>query len=136
MEFICQDCCFLTQFKNNEINIGYSSLILHEMPKRIPMNVLIELARISQYMVILDWIGPHFPYNKAGFRNRYFEFIAGPSHFAGFRHFVKIGGIQAHIKSLMKYMANINIIKYKTIDQHTMGLYILDSSQAILKSKL
>eukprot|EP01083_Nonionella_stella_P076685 209100_1 len=136
LNFVCQDASVLSQFKTNEIDIGFCNLVLHEMPKRVPMNILCELSRICKYMVVMDWIGPHYPWNEAGKRNRRIEFTGGPHHFNGFLHFVKIGGIEAHVESLQKYRNGIKIRMFKKIDQGTMGLYILDTANTVMPSKL
>eukprot|EP01084_Bolivina_argentea_P155586 271136_1 len=136
LNFLCQDASVLSQFKNNEIDIGFCSLVLHEMPKRVPMNILCELSRVCKYMVVLDWVGYPYPWNDAGLRNRRIEFMAGASHFNGFLHFVKLGGIQAHIQSLMKYRSGVNVRMFKKIDKGTMGLYVLDTINAQMASKM
>eukprot|EP01084_Bolivina_argentea_P313947 543738_1 len=131
--FLCQDASMLQQFQNNEIDIGFVSMVLHEMPHRVPMNILSELSRVCQYVVVLDWTG-NFPWNKSGIRNRFIEFLAGPQHFAGFKHFVALGGIEEHVKSLKKYRKGIKIRKYKLIDKGTIGFYVLDTSNVGLDS--
>ena len=134
LDFLCQDASVLSQFDENAIDIGFCSLVLHEMPRRVPMNILCELSRVCKYVVVLDWIGPDYPWNEVGIRNRRIEYRAGPRHFNGFLHFVKLGGIQAHVKALQKHRRNVKVKFFKKIDQGTMGFYILDTVMSGIKS--
>ncbi len=56
--FLNQDASMFPQFARNDIDIGFCSLVLHEMPRRVPMDVLCELAVICKYVVVVDWVGP------------------------------------------------------------------------------
>eukprot|EP00483_Globobulimina_turgida_P011865 UN11887 len=105
------------------------------MPHRVPMNILCELSRVCKYIVVLDWNSP-FPWNLAGIRNRRIEFMVGPTHFAGFRQFIALGGTTAHINALQKYRNGIKIITSKKVDGDTTELFILNTSSAYRPSKL
>ena len=125
----------MTQFKDNHFDIGYCSMVLHDMPDRVPMNILCELSRVCKYVVVLDWTSP-IPWNKAGVRNRRIEFMVGPTHFAGFRHFVALGGMKAHVDALRKYRQGIEVVFTKKVDSENEELYILDTRNAMRRSKL
>ena len=62
--------------------------------------------------------------------------MVGPTHFAGFRHFVALGGIKAHIHALLKYRNGIHVIFNRKIDADTQELYIVDTQNANKRSKL
>lgn len=128
--FLNQDASVLPQFKRNEIDVGFCSLVLHEMPRRVPMNILCELARVCKYLVLVDWVGPDYPWNAAGINNRSVEYKAGPEHFNGFLHFVRLGGIQAHVESLQKHRKGIKVMFETKMDQGTSAMYILDTIEA------
>lgn len=134
IKFIHQDAQNMKQFKENKFDIGYLILVMHDMPDRVPMNILVECCRVCRYVVVADWVGKKFPFNSvAGIRNGLIEFCVGPKHFAGFKHFIKIGGIEAHIDSIKKYIHGIDdssIIFNKKIDNGTMNLFVINSSQA------
>lgn len=136
LSFVNKDCCHLKEFAENYFDIGYSVLVMHDMPDRVPITMLCEMSRVCKYLVIVDWSKNLRKWSKSGMKVTRIEFAVGPKHFAGFRHFLQLGGIEAHIQSLMKYRENVKILLYKTLDSGTFGLYILDTSHAQKVSKL
>ena len=46
LQFKCKDATVLNEFTDNYFDIGYCSLVLHDMPHRVPMNILCELSRV------------------------------------------------------------------------------------------
>jgi SAM-dependent methyltransferase len=67
-------------------------LALHEMPAAVRGPLLGELCRLAAQVMVVDFRVP-MPWNAAGLRNRTLEVAAGPSHFLGFRDFVRRGGV-------------------------------------------
>lgn len=74
LQFVCRDGTVLSDIDDNYFDIGYCILVLHDLPHRVPINMLCELSRVCKYLVVLDWTSP-IPWNKAGIRNRRIEFM-------------------------------------------------------------
>jgi len=129
LNFICKDATRLEEFEDNYFDIGYLSVVLHDCPDRVPITILCELSRVCRYIAVLDWCTP-FPWNSAGVRNRLVEFFVGPKHFAGFRQFLAMGGIDAHVDSLQRHRPGVEVMYSRKIDGETIGYYILDTKDA------
>jgi len=70
---------------------------LHEMPTEARARVLPALLEVAPVVVIADFAVP-MPWNLAGLRNRVIELSGGRRHFAGFRDYVRRGGLPTLIE--------------------------------------
>jgi len=78
---------------------GYAtiSLALHEMPIEMRVPVLLEMRRVAEHLIIADYASP-LPKNLSGVITLCIEFLAGKTHFNGFKTFQKAGGLDALVK--------------------------------------
>lgn len=74
-------------------------LALHEMPVEVRRAALGELARLARRVLVCDFAAP-MPWNGRGLVNRAAELAAGPSHFRGYLHWQRSGGLPALAASL------------------------------------
>lgn len=92
------DAAALEGVGDGEFDVATVAMGLHEMPVDARERVLPELLRVARRAVIVDFAVP-MPANAAGVRNRVFEFLAGPRHFAGFRDYTRRGGLQPLVEA-------------------------------------
>ncbi len=95
------------------------SMGLHEMPPDVRERVLPELLRVAPRVVIADFAVP-MARNRQGVRNRVIEFLAGPSHHAGFRDFMARGGLHPMIAA-----AGAQLEQRRTRDGGTLELVVI-----------
>jgi demethylmenaquinone methyltransferase/2-methoxy-6-polyprenyl-1,4-benzoquinol methylase len=89
---------------------------LHEMPHEARSRVLAEALSVAPRAVIVDFAVP-MPRNLAGWRNRAIELAAGPRHFAGFRDYVRRGGLRPLVEA-----AGARIVRGRPLDSATLSL--------------
>ncbi|MBN1653063.1 MAG: class I SAM-dependent methyltransferase [Deltaproteobacteria bacterium] len=65
---------------------------LHALPRAVRRAAIAELRRVGRRVVIVDYAVP-LPRNPAGGLARAIEWRAGGEHFAGFRDYVRRGGL-------------------------------------------
>jgi ubiquinone/menaquinone biosynthesis C-methylase UbiE len=90
--FVHGDATSLPTFKDKEFDYLTISMVLHEMPSDLRLQVLSEAKRIAKKIIIADYVVPQ-SFSFAGIRIRIVEFLAGIDHFRGFRDFQKNNGI-------------------------------------------
>ncbi len=110
------DATALEGIGDGEFDVATVAMGLHEMPAAERARVLPELLRVARRAVIVDFAVP-MPANSAGVRNRAFEFLAGPRHFAGFRDYTRRGGLPALIED-----AGATVEFSRPMDQGTLEL--------------
>ncbi len=91
-DFVVVDVTDLSQFAENEFDVAVLSLALHQFDSEIYPNVLSEMKRISQRIIIVDYTVP-LPKNIAGITGKTIEYLAGREHFRNFRKYYHLGGL-------------------------------------------
>lgn len=110
------DAAALEGVGDGEFDVATVVMGLHEMPADVRGRVLPELLRVARRVVIVDFAVP-MPANTAGIRNRTFEFLAGPRHFAGFRDYTRRGGLQPQVEA-----CGATVEFSRPLDQGTLSL--------------
>jgi len=77
---------------DGDFDIATAVMVLHEMPAEVRVPVLLELTRVADRVLCLDFRAS-MPWNLAGLRNRIFELAAGREHFSAFRDFQRREGL-------------------------------------------
>jgi len=90
--FRVADVTDLDGFADGEFDVATVAMALHEMPAPVRERALPELLRVARRIVALDFAVP-MPFNGPGARNRFFELLAGPHHYRGFRDYTRRGGL-------------------------------------------
>ena len=98
-EFIHYDALHLSELYKKQFDYAIVSYILHEIDMPIRTQLLNELKRIANNIIIADFAIPQ-PFNKRGLLNRTVEFFAGPKHFSNFLSFTKAGGIRGLVNEM------------------------------------
>ncbi len=89
----------LTFIKDKEFDFTTITLALHELDDELRKQILLEMKRISNKMIIVDYSTP-LPKNIVGWGCILIEKLAGGSHYAGFKNYTKRGGILSITKEL------------------------------------
>lgn len=90
--FIHSDATNLSQFKKHQFDYAVISMVLHEALPKLRSGIINEAKRIAKKIIIADYSVPQ-PFNLEGIFIFIIEFLAGISHFKGFRSFQKNNGI-------------------------------------------
>ena len=72
-------------------------MVLHEMPEEERTDLIGESKKISNEMIIVDWVAPQPKY--AGINTFIAEMSALREHFANFRQWQKIGGLDGFLEN-------------------------------------
>ena len=97
VKFVCADAGNLSLFQDHVFDYAVLSFTIHEMPPSIRLPVLREAMRISEQVIIADYVIP-MPINTAGMINLYLEFTAGYDHLRGFLDFRDHRGLDGLIE--------------------------------------
>jgi ubiquinone/menaquinone biosynthesis C-methylase UbiE len=103
LEFRVCDATQLTSVVDHEFDVAILSLALHQFSPDLYKPILIEMKRVAQRIIIVDYAVP-LPKNYAGFGSRIAEFMAGAEHNRNFKSYYKRGGLG---KILPEYGLNI-----------------------------
>ncbi len=117
-EFELADASNLVNLENQSFDYALTSLVIHEMPEAVRIPVLKEMARIGRQLILVDWIYPQPPPFKK-FTTHLVERIAGKEHYAGFRSFMKQGGMPALIKTL-----GLDVVETQITGRGTIQLWV------------
>jgi len=91
-EFHLKDATNLNEFRNNEFDVGVIAMAVHQFPRPIAKQILLEMKRVAKTLVILD-------YNHQMSRGLvkififFIEWLAGGDHHRSFQHYMKANGI-------------------------------------------
>lgn len=107
MEFLAADGRDLDFLEDRHFDIAMITLALHEMPHSMRLQVLEELSRVADRIIIADYAAP-LPHTFSGRLAQGIELLAGGSHYAGFKQYQEIGGLpellkQSGLSSLASY---------------------------------
>ena len=114
VDFLHADATNLACFTDQQFDYLTVSMALHEMPPELRHTVLNEAKRIAKKIIIADYATP-LPISFAGIRTRIVEFLAGISHFRGFRDFQNNNGIDQLLKESQLYISHEAINRNRTI---------------------
>ena len=117
-EFLLADASNLTNMENQTFDYTMTSMVIHEMPEEVRMPVLKEMMRIGKQLILVDWIYPQPPLMKK-FSTHLVERIAGKAHYAGFRSFMRQGGMPALIKTL-----GLDVVENQITGKGTIQLWV------------
>jgi SAM-dependent methyltransferase len=77
---------------NVHFNIATLTYVIHEINAEERVKLLIELAQVSDKIIIGDYLVP-WPKGSGSFLSEAIEFIAGREHYRNFKSFIANGGI-------------------------------------------
>ncbi len=92
VEFALRDVTALGDHADASFDTATVLMALHEMPQAERLGALRELSRVAARVVVVDFTAP-LPHSVHGWFNRAVEFVAGPTHFRGFRDYQRRGGL-------------------------------------------
>ena len=92
LQFREGDVSRLADIEDGAFDVAIVVFALHEMPAATRDQVLPELLRVAAKVLVVDYAVP-MRWNLQGARNRLLEVLAGRRHFAGYRDFVRRGGL-------------------------------------------
>lgn len=98
-DFLLADASNLSSLEDKSFDYAITSLVIHEMPESIRIPVLTEMMRLAKQLIIVDWIYPQ-PSLLKKMSTHLVERLAGREHYAGFKSFIKQGGMPALISTL------------------------------------
>jgi len=122
LRFEVGDASRLDGFEDRSFDHATVVMGLHEMPSAVRGRVLPALARVAERVVAVDF-APRLRLNPAGIRNRIVELLAGPRHFAGFRDFMRRGGLPPLIAE-----AELRAERHGVADAGNLDIYTLVSA--------
>jgi demethylmenaquinone methyltransferase/2-methoxy-6-polyprenyl-1,4-benzoquinol methylase len=114
--FRVADATGLGGLSRSGFDVAVVAMGLHEMPAVERARVLPGLLGIVRRVVIVDFAVP-MPGNLAGIRNRGFELIAGPRHYAGFRDYTRRGGLPPLVED-----CGATVVFERSLDRGTLTL--------------
>ena len=94
VEFKVCDATGLLSFGEKEFDISTMSLALHQFSPAQYSPILVEMKRISERIIIVDYSVP-LPKNIFGYGSKWAEFMAGLEHNRNFKKYYKNGGLNA-----------------------------------------
>jgi SAM-dependent methyltransferase len=77
---------------NSAFDVSVITMGLHALPRSTRQQALVELRRVAPRVVLVDYAAP-LPRNFGGAVARAIEWRAGGEHYAGFRDYLKRGGL-------------------------------------------
>ena len=98
-DFLLADARDIASHGDQTFDYAITSMVIHEMPEELRIPVLREMIRLGKQLILVDWIYPQ-PSLWKKFSTHFVERMAGQEHYAGFRSFMKQGGMPALIKTL------------------------------------
>lgn len=91
--FVC-DATNLSIFDTESFDVAIMSLALHQFDPALYTSILNEMKRVANRNIIVDYAVP-LPKNYAGIGSRIAEFLAGREHNLNFKHYYRLGGLNA-----------------------------------------
>jgi len=122
-EFLLADARNLVSLKDKSFDYAIISMVLHEMPKEYRIPVLTEMIRLGKQLILVDWIHPQ-PGLMKKVSTHIIERLAGREHYAGFRSFIKEGGMPTLIKTL-----GLEIIESQITGKGTIQLWVVNTDK-------
>lgn len=120
-QFELRDAARLDHLADHHFDIVMTSMVIHEMPESARLPVLKEMKRLGKTIILADWIHPQ-PTTWKNISTNIIEWMAGREHYAGFRSFIKQGGMPALIETL-----ELEIVETQITGQGTIQLWVCRS---------
>lgn len=121
VEFYVADISRLEMFSPAQFDIATIAMGLHEMPAHVRSQVLPQLLRLAEKVVVVDFVAP-MPRNFAGYRNRLIERLAGFRHYRGFKDYCQCGGLHTLIDQ-----SGARVDYERKFDSGTLQLIVISS---------
>ncbi|MBN2281636.1 MAG: class I SAM-dependent methyltransferase [Candidatus Marinimicrobia bacterium] len=120
-ECLVMDAKNLSQFPDQKFDYATISMAIHQFPRDLAKQILMEMKRIAKSIIILDYTDK-MPKDPAGFFVIFIEWLAGREHNGNFRQYLKQGGLDTILEECGLVTENkivsvnkiFNIIKCRT----------------------
>ncbi|MFP4547709.1 MAG: class I SAM-dependent methyltransferase [Fidelibacterota bacterium] len=96
-EFRVTDATNLSEFHDNEFDVGVMAMAVHQFPRTVAKQILLEMKRVAKTLVVLDYnhqMSPGFGKTVIYF----IEWLAGGEHHRSFLDYMKNRGIYSIIE--------------------------------------
>lgn len=117
-QFLLADATHLSSLTDKSFDYVITSMVIHEMPEAVRLPVLHEMIRLGKQLILVDWIYPQ-PSLMKKVSTHLVERIAGKEHYAGFKSFLKQGGMPALIELL-----HLEIVETQITGKGTIQLWV------------
>ena len=117
-DFQLADATDLGHLEDQSFDFAMSSMVIHEMSMEKRLPVLKEMKRLGRQIILVDWINPQPSLWKA-WGTHVIEFMAGWTHYSGFRSFMREGGMPALIKA-----SDLEILDTQITTKGTIQLWL------------
>jgi hypothetical protein len=97
VDFIFGDAAEVSQIFSQSFDYVTLMMCLHEMKYEARRRVVEGCLRVSNQVILLDYVSP-FPKTMFGIAQNCIEYFAGKRHYTGFRDWQKRGGIDGFIE--------------------------------------
>jgi ubiquinone/menaquinone biosynthesis C-methylase UbiE len=91
-EFRVADATNLREFQDNEFDVGIMAMAVHQFPRPVAKQILLEMKRVAKALVILDY-NYQMPRGFGKTFIRFIEWLAGGEHHKSFVDYMKNRGI-------------------------------------------
>ena len=118
IEFLVADATDLNSILDGEFDIAVTSLVIHEMPMGIRLQVLTEMRRIARQLILVDWEANQRTLWRR-ISTHFIERMAGREHYRGYRSFTKTGGIPGLLK-----LTDLTVVDEQETSKGTMRLWL------------
>jgi ubiquinone/menaquinone biosynthesis C-methylase UbiE len=115
IEFIHADFNEFIRNNGEKFDFAVLSYVLHEVYDAQRIQILSNLKRIADKIIISDYLVP-MPRNFWGALTYIVEFLAGTTHYSNFKNFITLGGIEHLINSAD--LKNLHEFKEKSKTSH------------------
>jgi len=102
----------LSDILNQKFDYSILKMVLHEMPEEERTNLINEAKKISNEMIIIDWVAPQPKY--AGINTLIAELSALKEHFINFKQWHTTGGLDGFLQRHGLKIVKEEIFKNKT----------------------
>ncbi|MCK3682612.1 class I SAM-dependent methyltransferase [Maribellus sp. YY47] len=92
--FYDEDARDLSRFYGDKFDVAILSLALHQFDPDLRHPVLLEIQKVANKIVVLDYAVP-LPGNYVGVASRVAEFLAGRDHNRNFKSYTRAGGLES-----------------------------------------
>lgn len=123
IEFIHGNATKLDEFLKRKYDYATISLALHEMPHEIRIPVIEQIKKFSDTIIFSDYVVP-MKSDISGLGVRIIEFLAGKSHFTGYKHFQANGGLDYLLKE-----TNLKIVETFRSHSNTLVIYVTKKNE-------
>ncbi len=91
-EFRVTDATNLSEFQDNEFDVGIMAMAVHQFPRPVAKRIVLEMKRVAKALVVLDY-NHRMPRGFGKTFIRLVEWLAGGDHHRSFVDYMKNRGI-------------------------------------------